>query len=284
MKNFTSIVVESNEGCARVTLNRPDRRNAFDARMVQELCEAFSLLGQDSLIQVITLTGNGAAFSAGADINWLGSGGAVSAFQAQRDAEQFVAMFRAIDECPCPVIGRIQGMALGGGIGLVAACDIAVATEDVTFAFSEVRLGMVPAVIAPLLLRKTGEVFLRRFCLTGEIFSASTAKQYNLVHDVVEKDKLDSRTAELGHAVLSLAPQAARDTKALLRRLGTASDDERWHAGVKANVRARLSAEAQEGFRAFLERRPPVWPAQSGNQGKKSSSKGQPHDVETRRA
>jgi methylglutaconyl-CoA hydratase len=282
MKKSTSILVESNEGCARVTLNRPDQRNAFDALMAAELCEAFTLLGQDASVRVITLVGNGSAFCAGADINWLGSGEAVSDSQARKDAEQLVAMFRAIDECPCPVIGRIQGAACGGGVGLVAACDIVVAAEDATFALSEVRLGMVPAVIAPLLLRKIGDSFLRRFCLTGEVFPASVAKQYNLVHDVVEMDKLDSRTVELVQAVVNLAPQAVQDTKALLRRLHTASDDERWSAGVEANAQARLSAEAQEGFRAFLERRSPIWTALSENQGKKSSQ-GELHDVAERR-
>jgi len=284
MRKFTSIVVESHEGWARVILNRPDRRNAFDARMVEELCEAFSLFGQAASFLAITLAGNGAAFCAGADIDWLGGGEAVSAFQARKDAEQLVEMLRVIDECPCPVIGRIQGAAFGGGIGLVAACDIAVAAEEATFALSEVRLGMVSGVIAPLLLHKTGEAFARRFCLTGEIFPASAAKQYNLVHDVVATDKLESRTAELVHAVVSLAPQAVRDTKALFRRFRTASDDERWQAGVKANVRARLSAEAREGFRAFLEKRSPVWPALSASQSKKSSSKEDSHDVEARRA
>lgn len=284
MKNFTSILVESNKSHTRVTLNRPDRRNAFDARMVEELCEAFTLLGQDASVRVITLAGNGSAFCAGADIDWLGAGGAVAAFQARMDAEQLTAMFRTIDDCPCPVIGRIQGAVFGGGIGLVAACDVAVAAEEATFALSELRLGMAPGVIAPLLLRKTGEAFLRRFCLTGEVFPASAAKQYNLVHDVVEKDNLDSRIAESVQAVLRLAPQAVRDTKALLRRLRGLSEDERWQAGVEANARARLSTEAQEGFRAFLERRAPVWPATSGSPSKDCSLPGEPHDVAARRA
>lgn len=283
MKRFTSILVESNEGCARVTLNRPDRRNAFDALMVEEICTAFETLGQDRSLRSIVLTGSGPTFCAGADINWLGSGGTVSVSQARKDAEQLARMFRIIDECPCPVIGRIQGAAFGGGVGLVAACDIVVAAESATFAFSEVRLGMVPGVIAPLLLRKIGDSSLRRFCLTGEVFSASTAKQYSLVHDVVEMNKLDSRTVELAHAVVNLAPEAVRNTKALLRRLHTASDDERWSAGVEANAQARLSAEAQEGFRAFLGKRSPIWTALSENQDKKSS-KGKLHDVAERRA
>ncbi|MFO0698836.1 MAG: enoyl-CoA hydratase-related protein [Nitrospira sp.] len=271
MRKSSSILVESSQGCARVTLNRPDRRNAFDAGMVEELCEVFTILGQDSSVHAITLAGNDPAFCAGADIKWLRSDATVSAFQARTDAEQLVMMFRAVDECPCPVIGRIQGAAFGGGVGLVAACDIAVADEGATFALSEVRLGMVPGVIAPLLLRKAGYSFLRRFCLTGEVFSASVAKQYNLVHDIVVRDKLDSRIAELVHAVLSLAPQAARDTKALLRRLCTASDGEQWGAGIKANAHARVSVEAQEGLRAFLERRSPSWTAISRSPGEQSS-------------
>lgn len=269
MRKFSSIIVESEDECARVVLNRPDRRNAFDVRMVEELCEAFTLLGQDSSVHAITLAGNGTAFCAGADINWLRSGGSISVSQARTDAEQLVMMFRAVDECPCPVIGRVQGAAFGGGVGLVAACDIAIASEDATFALSEVRLGMVPGVIAPLLLRKAGHSFLRKFCLTGELFSASAAKQHNLVHDVVVRDRLDFHITELVHAVSRLAPQAARNTKAFFRRLCAVSDDERWSVGSKANAEARVSAEAQEGLRAFLERRSPNWAAISRNQDDK---------------
>lgn len=277
MKDGVAILVESNNGAARVTLNRPDRRNAFDAGMVDELCRTFDELGQNPSVRVIVLAGIGAAFCAGADLNWMGADGARAASQARRDAEQLVKMFRAIDECPCPVIGRIQGAVFGGGVGMVAACDIAVAVEDATFALSEVKLGLVPAVIAPFLLRKTGESFLRRFCLTGEPFSASAARHYNLIHDVVERDQLDSRVDELVHMVLRLAPQAARDTKALFRRLLTRSDTERWKACVEANAHARLSAEAQEGLRAFLEKRAPVW-IDPGTR-EKEPREGTPHHV-----
>jgi methylglutaconyl-CoA hydratase len=278
MKDRIAIVVESSNGLARVTLNRPHRRNAFDASMVGELCETFDEVGRDPSVHVIVLDGAGSAFCAGADLNWMGSEGAVSASEAQMDAEQLMKMFRAIDECPCPVIGRIHGAAFGGGVGLIAVCDIAVAVEDATFALSEVRLGLVPAVITPFLLRKTGESFLRRFCLTGEPFSASIALQYNLVHDVVERNKLDSRVDELAHMIVRLAPQATRDTKVLFRRLPTLSQNERWRACIEANVRARLSSEAQEGLRAFLERRPPVWTGLSGTRGKEPRE-GKPQNV-----
>ncbi|HLZ33465.1 MAG TPA: enoyl-CoA hydratase-related protein [Nitrospira sp.] len=278
MKDRVTIKVESSNGLARVTLNRPHRRNAFDAGMVGELCEAFDELGRNPSIQVIVLAGTGSAFCAGADLNWMGSDDAVSAPEAQKDAEQLREMFRTIDECPCPVIGRIQGAAFGGGVGLVAVSDIAVAVADATFALSEVRLGLVPAVITPFLLRKTGESFLRRFCLTGEPFSASAAQQCNLVHDVVERDKLDSRVDELVNMILRLAPQAIRDTKVLFRRLPALSENERWRACIEANVHARLSPEAQEGLRAFLERRPPVWTDLSGARGKEPRE-GKPQNV-----
>jgi len=259
MKEYASILIESNKGLARVTLNRPDRRNSFDAGMVADLCEAFETLGQDPSVHAILLAGSGSVFCAGADLRWMGSDRTVSAPEARQDAERLLRMFRTIDECPHPVIGRIQGAAYGGGIGLIAVCDIVVAAADTMFAFSEVRLGLVPAVIAPFVLRKTGDSFMRRFCLTGEPFPASTAKEAALVHDVVELAVLDYRVDELAELVMLLAPLAVRDTKALFRRLSHLSDDERWKACVESNVQARLSAEAQEGLRAFRERRAPTW-------------------------
>lgn len=278
MKDGNPLLVESHNGLARVTLNRPHRRNALDASMVDKLYEAFDEMAQDSSVRAIVLTGTGSAFCAGADLNWMGSEGDVSASEAQKDAERLMKMFQAIDECPCPVIGRIQGAVFGGGVGLIAVCDVAVAVEDATFALSEVRLGLVPAVIAPFLLRKTGESFMRRFCLTGESFSASAAQQCHLVHDVTERAKLDSRVDELVHMVLRLAPQATRDTKALFRRLLTLSEEERWRVCTEANAHARLSAEAQEGLRAFLEKRSPGWTDLSVKQGKEPQE-GKSHNV-----
>lgn len=266
MKHFTSILVELSKGYARVTLNRPDRRNAFDARMVEELCEVFNLLGQDSSIHVITMAANGSAFCAGVDLNWLGSSGTVSVPQARQDAEQLATMFRTIDDCPCPVIGCIQGAAYGGGIGLIAACDIAVAATNATFAFSEVRLGLVPAVIAPVVLAKTGDSFVRRYCLTGESFSASIAQDNDLIHDVVEPAALNARVASLAGQIAHLAPQAVRDTKTLLHRLHHLSHGECWKACVEGNIRARLSSEAKEGLRAFREHRTPNWVMSPGGE------------------
>jgi methylglutaconyl-CoA hydratase len=255
-----SILVESEKGLARITLNRPDRRNAFDAAMVDDIRQAFHKLGQDGSVRVIVLAAAGEMFCAGADLAWMGPDRLVSALEAREDAERLLAMFQTIEECPCPVIGRIQGAAYGGGVGLIAVTDIAVAAADCTFAFSEVRLGFVAGVISPFVLRKTGESFARRFCLTGEAFSAATAREAGLIHAVAEPAGLDAKVGALTEHILRAAPQAVRDTKALLRRLGRVSAEEAWEVCVGANIRARLSAEAQEGFRAFRERRAPVWP------------------------
>jgi methylglutaconyl-CoA hydratase len=254
-----SILVHCEKGIGRVTLNRPDRRNAFDAAMVDEIRQAFERLGKERSIRVIVLTGAGEIFCAGADLHWMGPDRAVSAAKGRQDAKQLMKMFRTINDCSCPVIGRIQGAAYGGGIGLIAVCDIALAAADSTFAFSEVRLGLVPAIIAPLILRKTGESFTRRFCLTGESFSATTAREAGLIHEVVDRAALDVHVTALAEHMALVAPQAARDTKALLRRLGQLSMEEAWKLCVDANVRARLSEEAQEGIRAFRDRRAPVW-------------------------
>ncbi|MET0517147.1 MAG: enoyl-CoA hydratase-related protein [Nitrospiraceae bacterium] len=265
MKALTTIQVELRQGMARVILNRPDRRNAFDQRMVDELHDVFEELAQNTEVRGVILTGAGPVFCAGADLRWLKPDHAVSMQEAQNDAERLINMYRAIDECPHPVIGRIQGAAFGGGVGLMSVCDIVVTTQDAMFALSEVRLGLVPAVIAPFLLRRAGTSFTRRFCLTAETFSASVARQFNLVHDVVEPETLDSRIGELVEAVLGLAPEAARHTKVLLRQLQSSQDmEERWKISAVTNARARLSAEAQEGLRAFFEKRPPTWTKASG--------------------
>jgi methylglutaconyl-CoA hydratase len=264
MERLTSLLVESANGIARITMNRPERRNAFDDRMARELCEAFEDLGKNPSIRVIVLAGAGSVFCAGADLRWMSPEKPISDTQAREDAERLIRMYRAIDECPCPVIGRIHGSAFGGGVGLVAVCDIVAAAEDTTFALSEVKLGLVPAVISSFLLRKAGESFLRRYCLTGETFSAPVAKQFNLVHDLVETDRIEDRTNDLVSAVLRLAPQAARHTKALLRQILPLPDADRWKVCAKANADARLSAEATEGLRAFLEKRPAAWVSEQG--------------------
>jgi methylglutaconyl-CoA hydratase len=183
----------------------------------------------------------------------------ISESQAYDDAVLITRMYQAIDECPCPVIGCVQGSVFGGGVGLVAVCDIVIAAENTMFALSEVKLGLMPAVISPFLLRKAGESFLRRYCLTGEPFSALVAKHFNLVHDVIELDGFEKHLAELIAVIRRLAPQAVRNTKALFRRILPLHGADRWTVCAQANAQGRLSSEAIEGLNAFLEKRVPAW-------------------------
>lgn len=259
MRPFTTLMLESTGDMARVTLNRPDRRNAFDGHMVTELREAFEDFANDPALRGIVLAAAGPVFCAGADLQWIQSDGPVLQTPAMRDAHHLLRMFRAIDECPCPVIARVQGAAFGGGLGLLAVCDIVVAAEDATFALSETRLGLIPAVIAPFLLHKAGESFLRRYGLSGETFCASTAQRYNLAHDVVPPDHLDDRITELSEAILRLAPCATRESKLFFHRMRSLTDKDRFALGPEYNARARCAPEAAEGLRAFLEKRPPSW-------------------------
>jgi len=259
MQPFTTIALESNGDIARVTLNRPDRRNAFNVHMVTELREAFEDLARNPSLRGIVLAAAGPVFCAGADLQWMQSNGPVLETPAMRDAHQLLRMFRAIDECPCPVIARVQGPAFGGGLGLMAVCDIVVTAEEATFALSEPKLGLIPAVIAPFLLHKAGESFLRRYGLSGETFCASTAQRYNLAHDVVPLSNLDDRIIELSDAIMQLAPCATKESKLLFHRMRSLSDKDRLALGPEYNARARCAPEAAEGLRAFIEKRPPSW-------------------------
>ena len=259
MSQWTSIIVETEDGIARVTLNRPERRNAFDQRMVEELYESFLQLAADQSVRGVILTGAGPVFCAGADLRWLSQDSRLSADQARADAGLLADMYRTINEFPHPVLGRVQGNAFGGGVGLLAVCDVVVAAETASFTLSEAQLGLIPAVIAPFLLRRAGDSFMGRFCLTAEPFSATVAKQFHLVHDVARLDSLDGRIGELVDAVLRLAPEATKETKALLRRLQAVPCCEQETLSIEANVQARLSPEGQEGVRAFTEKRPPAW-------------------------
>lgn len=258
MGGFMTISIESDDTFARITLNRPERRNAIDGRMVTELREAFQGLARQQSLRGIVLSAAGSVFCAGADIQWMQSASPISKSQAQDDARSLILMFRAIDECPCPVIARVQGPAFGGGLGLMAVCDMVVASEDATFSLSEARLGLIPAVIAPYLLRKAGESFLRRYALSGDMFTASTASRFGLVHEVVQQDSLDDRVAELLEVIMRVGPQAVRDSKALIHNIVQPRDDVRDMCAA-ANADTRCAPEATEGLRAFLDKRPPSW-------------------------
>jgi enoyl-CoA hydratase/carnithine racemase len=241
--------VEREGAILRVTLAKPERRNAFDAELIADLHEAFRDVGD---ARVVLLSGEGASFCAGADIEWQRSAIDLSFDENVDDAMRLFAMMQAIDGCPAPVVGRIQGYALGGGSGLAAAVDIAIASEDAVFGFSEVKLGIIPAVISPFVLPKIGEGAARRYFLTGERFDAQAALRIGLVSEVA--DDLDGAVDRVVGELLTSGPQAAREAKRLVRTRPQGEETAQWAA------RMRASDEGQEGLRAFLERRKADWP------------------------
>ncbi|MGH7254181.1 MAG: enoyl-CoA hydratase-related protein, partial [Nitrospirales bacterium] len=210
------LLVESRDGVRVLTLNRPRVRNALDGRLSAELCTAFQEAATDIGLRAVVLGGAGSVFCAGADLAWVARAEVITEAERLRDADLFLRLFRAIDDCPLPVIGRVQGAAYGGGVGLLAACDAVVAADDTQFALREVRVGLVPAIIAPLLVRTIGMSQARRYCLTGEPFSANTAQRIGLVHEVVVPPELDGAVEDLVRHVQEAGPQAVRETKALL--------------------------------------------------------------------
>jgi len=232
----------------RITMARPDRRNAFDAALIAELAEAFVAVGR---ARAVVLAGEGPSFSAGADVAWMRSSVDLSYEENVADANALRAMLEAIDGCPAPVVAGVQGHALGGGAGLVAAADIAIAASDAVFAFSEVKLGIIPAVISPFALARIGPGAARRYFVTGERFDAETALQIGLVHEVAED--LGGTVERVVGELLSSGPQAARWAKRLVRERPDGPETARWIA------ERRTSDEGQEGLRAFVEKRPPSW-------------------------
>jgi methylglutaconyl-CoA hydratase len=234
-----------------VTLARPERRNAFDAGLIAELTEAFANVGD---VRAVVLAGDGPSFCAGADVEWQRSSIDLSYDENVEDALRLHGMCDAIADCPAPVVARVHGYALGGGSGLVACADVAVATPDAVFGFSEVRLGIIPAVISPFVLARIGPGAARRYFLTGERFGVDIAFQIGLVHEVA--DDVDDAVERVVSDLLSGGPEAVRAAKLLLRTRP---------AGVElARIAAarRTSDEAQEGLRAFLEHRRPAWLAE----------------------
>jgi methylglutaconyl-CoA hydratase len=230
-----------------ITLAKPERRNAFDAELIRELHEAFSDIGD---ARVVVLAGEGPSFSAGADVEWQRSAVELSYDENVEDALRLYLMLEAIDGCPAPVVGRMQGYALGGGSGVAACLDIGIASEDAVFGFSEVKLGIIPAVISPFVLPRIGAA-ARRYFLTGERFDAPTALRIGLVSEV--SDDLDGAVERVVDELLTSGPEATRAAKRLAR--------ERPAGEEAAQIAARLRAgeEGQEGLRAFLERRKPAW-------------------------
>jgi methylglutaconyl-CoA hydratase len=250
----SALRIERDGGALRVTLARPERRNAFDAALIDELADAFADVGD---ARVVVLAGDGPSFCAGADVEWQRSSIDLSYEENVEDSGRLYRMLESIFRCPAPVVARIQGYALGGGSGLTACADIAIAGEDAIFGFSEVRLGIIPAVISPWVLARIGPAAARRYFLTGERFGAPAALHIGLVDEVT--DDLDAAVERVVADIVSGGPIAVREAKRLV--LEPAAEDD----AIARAAERRTSDEGQEGLRAFLEKRAPRWGSASSS-------------------
>jgi methylglutaconyl-CoA hydratase len=252
-----SVLDVTTEGAvATVTLNRPDRRNALDPELLDALTERFTALAGDDAVRVVVLQGAGPAFCAGADLDWMAASRELSREENVRDAERMASAFEAVDACPKAVVARVHGAAFGGGAGLVACGDVAIAADDTAFAFSEVRLGLLPATVSPYVLRSIGPGWTRALFTSGQRFDAGQAQRVGLVHDVAPTAELDERVHAVVEAFLAAGPEAVAACKRLVRE-ATASlavDDLPERIAL-----ARIGTEGREGVEAFLERRSSSW-------------------------
>jgi methylglutaconyl-CoA hydratase len=253
---------------ARVTLTRPDVRNAFNAELIAALHDAFAELASEPAerLRAVVLAGEGKTFSAGADIAWQRAALKLSLEENRVDAGRLQAMLTAIDECPAPVVARVQGAALGGGMGLCCAADVVLATADARFGFTEAKLGILPAIISPFVLARIGEGQARALFLTAERFDAARAERIGLVHEVLpDEAALDERLEAVLGELLSSGPTAVREAKALIRARRTVTGDTFGARALEVAARQRVSAEGQEGLGAFLEKRRAAWVEESGD-------------------
>jgi len=267
----TSTVRVEREGAggvvARVTLDRPDVHNAFNATVIADLRTTFAALAREGPTQLraVILAGAGPSFCAGADIAWMRAAMQLDVEGNEQDAMAMADMFEAIDTCPAPVVARVRGAALGGGMGLCAVADIVIAESGTRFGFTETRLGILPAVISPFVIAKIGESHARALFPGGRRFDAIRAQRIGLVHEVVEGDEaLDAAVDAAVSDLLAAGPTAARAAKAIVREVrGLGHGSSKWHT-ARVIARQRTSAEAQEGFQAFNEKRSPSWEPDEG--------------------
>lgn len=246
---------------ARLRLNRPALHNAFDATVIAALTGALEAVGRDPDVRVVVLEGEGASFSAGADLNWMRGMAAASEDENRRDSLALARLMRTLDECPKPTIARVHGAAFGGGVGLVACCDIAIAGAGTKFGLTESRLGLLPAVISPYVIAAIGPRQARRWFATAETFDAATALRIGLVHEVAaDEAALDAAVARQVDLLLKAGPVAAASAKALVRRVAAEHDRDRLDADNAALIAGlRVSDEGQEGLAAFLDKRAARW-------------------------
>lgn len=256
-----SILVDRDEAILRLTLNRPDVRNAFDDEMIASLTSAAASAADDRSLRALVLAGAGKVFCAGADLAWMSKAIAYTQRENLSDAEDLARMLERLDTLPLPVVGRIHGAALGGGVGLTAICDVAIAADDAVFALSEVKLGILPAVISPYVIRKIGVSAARELFLTGSRFSAARAREIGLVHEVVPAAELDAAVERRLADIRASGPRAMAAAKALIREVAGRNPEDVIGLTTGSIAAQRVSDEGQEGIRAFLQKRKPGWTA-----------------------
>ena len=245
---------------ARLRMTRPQVHNAFDASLIAGLTAALAGLADDPAVRVVVLEAEGASFSAGADLNWMRGMAAASEAENREDSLALARLMRTLDELPKPTIARVQGAAFGGGVGLVACCDIAIGAAEAKFGLTESKLGLLPAVISPYVIAAIGSRNARRYFATAEIFDASEALRIGLLHQVVAADALDAAVQKQGDLLLKAGPIASASAKTLVRDVAAHADGARHDADNAALIaRLRVSPEGQEGLSAFLDKRKPNW-------------------------
>jgi methylglutaconyl-CoA hydratase len=257
---YETLTVAVKDMVATVTLNRPDVRNAFNEFTIAELALAFNELGRHDGVRAIVLAANGPAFCAGADLNWMKKMAGYSHAENAQDAEKLADMLRTIYLCPKPVVAKVQGDCYAGGMGLVAACDIAVAASNACFCLSEVKLGLIPATISPYVIKAMGENAARRYFLTAEKFTAQEAHRIGFLHDAVSIDALDAHVDSIVKSLVTSSPNAVREAKVLVREVaGKAVDSALVVDTAERIANIRASSEGREGVASFLEKRKPSW-------------------------
>jgi methylglutaconyl-CoA hydratase len=257
---FQTLEIERQNSVATIWMNRPDRHNAFDENLIAELTAAFQALETDESVRVAVLAGRGKSFSAGADLNWMKRAAGYTVEQNLADARQLATMLRTLAELRKPTIARVHGAALGGGMGLAAACDLCVASTAASFATSEARFGLIPATIGPYVLRAIGARQASRYFLTAERMDARRAWELGLAHELTEPDELDARIRDIVNALVAGGPQAQAAAKDLIRALADRPVDDALVKDTAQRIaRIRATPEAKEGLSAFLEKRLPNW-------------------------
>jgi len=259
MADYKTILIDLEPPVARIILNRPEVHNAFNAAMIRELISALEEIKNRTEIRVLVLTGQGKSFCAGADLNWMREIINYSFEENLRESRELADLIYQLDELPLPTIARINGATIGGGNGFQAACDIAIASEALLFRLCDVKIGLIPSVISPYVIRRIGESRARQYFLTGERISAKRAEEIGLVHRVVPASSLDEAVEETIRMLLSSGPQAIRRSKEIIKKVPTMSLEEAREYTARIIAELRISPEGQEGMAAFLEKRKPIW-------------------------